>query len=245
MHRLGSSPLSRGIPPGGHGCRYRGRIIPALAGNTEEGKTVRRRSSDHPRSRGEYDHGRAHPLWIPGSSPLSRGIHAQKGPVMIGHRIIPALAGNTDALDITGDYRRDHPRSRGEYPEIKGTIPEVKGSSPLSRGILLGMMLPPRGSRIIPALAGNTEGVLQPCVDAGDHPRSRGEYPLTWRIQLPSEGSSPLSRGIRRSPRQDVPRRRIIPALAGNTSAPESQSPSRWDHPRSRGEYEHIAMLRL
>ena len=70
----GSSPLSRGIR-----CRRlpawtRGRIIPALAGNTLREARQKGFQEDHPRSRGEY-------CWIPacciavrGSSPLSRGI---------------------------------------------------------------------------------------------------------------------------------------------------------------------------
>ena len=52
--RLGSSPLSRGIPHAVHG-RYSGlRIIPALAGNTSGRLGTKPPSRDHPRSRGEY-----------------------------------------------------------------------------------------------------------------------------------------------------------------------------------------------
>ena len=50
----GSSPLSRGIHPRSPRLLPRGRIIPALAGNTHAGCRRRGRYWDHPRSRGEY-----------------------------------------------------------------------------------------------------------------------------------------------------------------------------------------------
>ena len=72
--RLGSSPLSRGIPP--RPCSSLGgpRIIPALAGNTHHPATAPRRPRDHPRSRGEYTAEGWPPRLYEGSSPLSRGI---------------------------------------------------------------------------------------------------------------------------------------------------------------------------
>mgnify|MGYP001688152402 CR=1 FL=1 len=71
--------------------------------------------------------------------------------------------------------------------------------------------------RIIPALAGNTSRQQATDLLAADHPRSRGEYQVTWCHNRLPGGSSPLSRGIlgRWSPYASGPR--IIPALAGNT----------------------------
>ena len=51
------------------------------------------------------------------------------------------------------------------------------------------------------------------------------------------EGSSPLSRGIQQIPRDKRFKRRIIPALAGNTTPSTSPADTEPDHPRSRGEY--------
>ena len=51
---IGSSPLSRGIPPLLRCTPWRARIIPALAGNTYLEEAPRHCLSDHPRSRGEY-----------------------------------------------------------------------------------------------------------------------------------------------------------------------------------------------
>ena len=111
------------------------------------------------------------------------------------------------------------------------------GSSPLSRGIPRPVAATWRSARIIPALAGNTPSPGSTTTSPADHPRSRGEYPITGVDDYIARGSSPLSRGIRcpTPPRRGLSR--IIPALAGNTSAwMAPSSPSR-DHPRSRGEY--------
>ena len=50
----GSSPLSRGIPGAVMSALGKGRIIPALAGNTDYGHLWGQYAGDHPRSRGEY-----------------------------------------------------------------------------------------------------------------------------------------------------------------------------------------------
>ena len=55
------------------------------------------------------------------------------------------------------------------------------------------------------------------------------------------EGSSPLSRGIQQIPRDKRFKRRIIPALAGNTLAGCAPPAFGRDHPRSRGEYADLA----
>ena len=70
-----------------------------------------------------------------------------------------------------------------------------------------------------------------------DHPRSRGEYPLPTRNYGISNGSSPLSRGIHPARLRPSLPRRIIPALAGNTTAIAGGQGFGEDHPRSRGEY--------
>ena len=50
-------------------------------------------------------------------------------------------------------------------------------------------------------------------------------------------GSSPLSRGIPHDSMYSLEYLRIIPALAGNTSAYDTSLVPAADHPRSRGEY--------
>ncbi len=131
------------------------------------------------------------------------------------------------------------------------------GSSPLSRGILTPSRHRSCRLRIIPALAGNTKPPQQLNTGPQDHPRSRGEYEVSTTSTRSCGGSSPLSRGIRKSLEGCRVMIRIIPALAGNTPTPTLSAWTRaiipalagntrhhgarrgWgcDHPRSRGEY--------
>ena len=213
------------------------RIIPALAGNTDFLDPRSTFQWDHPRSRGEYWGAKFVPRTIRGSSPLSRGIHAEVSVDWAVEGIIPALAGNTAPEFLLRPRIPDHPRSRGEYvlPFPRG--PTTMGSSPLSRGIPPVTAAEAAALRIIPALAGNT---FQACRDShgeADHPRSRGEYIDGLWIRGGCGGSSPLSRGIQypHGPLCEQPR--IIPALAGNTWPHTWVRRKAGDHPRSRGEY--------
>ena len=90
---------------------------------------------------------------------------------------------------------------------------------------------------IIPALAGNTGAGCDSGISRGDHPRSRGEYICTAYATPCLVGSSPLSRGIPDWFHRRRATPRIIPALAGNTSAASPKPTPTPDHPRSRGEY--------
>ena len=72
---------------------------------------------------------------------------------------------------------------------------------------------------------------------ASDHPRSRGEYPVSEECCDYFDGSSPLSRGIQLPNHRTTTHIRIIPALAGNTAEPPPNDDNDKDHPRSRGEY--------
>ena len=114
-HDEGSSPLSRGIQAADTARMKLGRIIPALAGNTQPPGISLLVKGDHPRSRGEYGRVRIYVDHMLGSSPLSRGIlfgSFEKRPV---YGIIPALAGNTAERFWCEKTTPDHPRSRGEY----------------------------------------------------------------------------------------------------------------------------------
>ena len=113
----------------------------------------------------------------------------------------------------------------------------VWGSSPLSRGIHGCGGVSGAQEGIIPALAGNTRCSRARGRGPADHPRSRGEYNPAKCAPLRAPGSSPLSRGIRRPASAAASVGRIIPALAGNTRPSPARGPLRWDHPRSRGEY--------
>ena len=92
-------------------------------------------------------------------------------------------------------------------------------------------------TRIIPALAGNTNKACKIAGSNPDHPRSRGEYRCGGIPITSFTGSSPLSRGIPTAQRTRFPGRRIIPALAGNTGGFVTFTRHEQDHPRSREEY--------
>ena len=92
---------------------------------------------------------------------------------------------------------------------------------------------------IIPALAGNTMRARCWSRRAGDHPRACGEHVDACVLTALSWGSSPR---LRRTPRPvvwRVPRRGIIPALAGNTAKTSAFAPAARDHPRACGKHHH------
>ena len=103
------------------------------------------------------------------------------------------------------------------------------------RGIRSGRDQNRRGRRIIPALAGNICALPRRVSPTRDHPRSRGEYLISWYTYSWHPGSSPLSGGIRSFAPNDSSEGGIIPALAGNTNLPPAPTRTNPDHPRSRG----------
>ena len=91
--------------------------------------------------------------------------------------------------------------------------------------------------RIIPARAGFTR-IRTAVIDTiRDHPRSRGVYIKKMGAAHPTEGSSPLARGLHDQHKKVAIKARIIPARAGFTSCFEMWHYLNTDHPRSRGVY--------
>ena len=190
----------------------------------------------HPRSRGENGrpvheaHGR------PGSSPLTRGkrfrVHGRRR----GHRLIPAHAGKTLSRANSSSSLRAHPRSRGENMVSDGKVSLEDGSSPLTRGKRPRKRPGKRPSGLIPAHAGKTaiEEFDLPYEPA--HPRSRGENASSIPRAREMPGSSPLTRGKRRSGTPTGRTARLIPAHAGKTFGGSLSSLPMTAHPRSRGE---------
>ena len=199
--RRGSSPLVRGLPrppasrwpgPTDH-PRSRGvypmrrsqhsrrtRIIPARAGFTRNGGRGFETLKDHPRSRGVYPRSRSTSSSRRGSSPLARGLQQVAG-VDVGQLgIIPARAGFTRRECGWRPWRSDHPRSRGVYSLSMFKNCTWKGSSPLARGLRRHLRHLRDSRRIIPARAGFTRRRHGRIPHGGDHPRSRGVYPI-WR----------------------------------------------------------------
>ena len=89
---------------------------------------------------------------------------------------------------------------------------------------------------LIPAHAGKT--AVHRTIDSGlgAHPRSRGENRAAAALVSAARGSSPLTRGKRRSLARFLDGRGLIPAHAGKTTSARARSSSTPAHPRSRGE---------
>ena len=213
------------------------RLIPARAGFTPKPTRRPTSSPDHPRSRGVYCARVGGWVRVWGSSPLARGLQTVYGLSDIQSRIIPARAGFTLSITVSGASFGDHPRSRGVYLGVYRGVPVVGGSSPLARGLPNAVSIMNPYFRIIPARAGFTEdGACAECAHP-DHPRSRGVYLAAVTSIFSPCGSSPLARGLLRSKMSTGSSPRIIPARAGFTPRWRARGRCRGDHPRSRGVY--------
>ncbi len=152
----GSSPLTRGAPPGRLARSMLRRLIPAHAGSTPTARTSVTTSRAHPRSRGEHvvtpQRGRAHR----GSSPLTRGAPFPRSMRHFTFRLIPAHAGSTPVSPRNKARTGAHPRSRGENVVGAWCRAGREGSSPLTRGAPELDLHNGRGRGLIPAHAGST-----------------------------------------------------------------------------------------
>ena len=129
---FGSSPLTRGTLTEFLWPRLSMRFIPAYAGNSE-GQSIRAGSETvHPRLRGELLPRTSRTKNAFGSSPLTRGTHAQDLTACFNQRFIPAYAGNS--LLILFLLLAVHPRLRGELRGFVIFNSFEIGSSPLTRG---------------------------------------------------------------------------------------------------------------
>ena len=213
----GSSPHTRGAPPPGLRRRAGRGIIPAYAGSTRSATCRKRYPSDHPRIRGEHRMASRRHVQVSGSSPHTRGALDVPRLDLLRVRIIPAYAGST-ARPVPGwdGWEGSSPHTRGAHLRQHGA-----GVDP----------------GIIPAYAGSTCGLCgelpvdldHPRIRGehwsapggsrlrGDHPRIRGEHSIGMVIGWFGKGSSPHTRGARRSILNRAMESRIIPAYAGST----------------------------
>ena len=214
-----------------------GGIIPARAGFTRPRGGAGAAAEDHPRSRGVYSVKEIAAKPINGSSPLARGLPRLGRLRRITIGIIPARAGFTASVSVSGSRPRDHPRSRGVYKSTPNMDSILLGSSPLARGLHAECGYQYGTDRIIPARAGFTR--LDPYYgdQSGDHPRSRGVYSEEKLKSRTENGSSPLARGLLLFTAPDRDALWIIPARAGFTAPLWCWGSLSRDHPRSRGVY--------
>ena len=232
----GSSPLTRGKLVHFLSSHLLIRLIPAHAGKTRSGIPAPGRRRAHPRSRGENNRSSRQFLPVYGSSPLTRGKPLMRAVAADRIRLIPAHAGKTQAGGRPHAPGAAHPRSRGENPHAVAWKVWSGGSSPLTRGKHVAAAAWPARTRLIPAHAGKTHDLYHGCVPAGAHPRSRGENTVEAPEVADDAGSSPLTRGKRRTTRTRGASGGLIPAHAGKTMSSSSWPQHSGAHPRSRGE---------
>ena len=172
---MGSSPLTRGKPrPPVSNLRPIG-LIPAHAGKTKDALAAVKGTA--------------------GSSPLTRGKPRSPDQPVQRCGLIPAHAGKTRSVAPKRWGLWAHPRSRGENRRWNLIQAFARGSSPLTRGKPAARWRTFRARGLIPAHAGKTVSSREHDLDAGAHPRSRGENTYDGDPTMTAHGSSPLTRG--------------------------------------------------
>ena len=252
----GLSPRVRGNPLPGPRRKAGRRSIPACAGEPSLPRTPRHRRRVYPRVCGGTCHAAACLLRYPGLSPRVRGnlvlCHGASGLTWS----IPACAGEPHRAGADSDLSEVYPRvcggtrardeqlaSRGGLsPRVRGNRLEHEGDGQAMRSIpaCAGEPRPHelrrRRSGVYPRVCGGT-GCRGPCSlsSPGLSPRVRGNlfcvhFPAPKRRSIPACAGEPLRR------RQPWPRRRVYPRVCGGTARiAESWTPPSPLSPRVRG----------
>ena len=119
------------------------------------------------------------------------------------------------------------------------------GSSPLTRGKLTQPKLLSATGRLIPTHAGKTLRGSRPPAGSRAHPHSHGENSASMRLKATRQGSSPLTRGKLHVHGSFSFVEGLIPAHAGKTRSRRWPTGPRRAHPRSHGENNIRADLRV
>ena len=201
---------------------------------------LKRTKTVYPRWRGELDSMATVTACPGGLSPLARGTPPLRSSTRSISRFIPAGAGNSRSILLALFRLAVYPRWRGELC-IKTSVKNFAvGLSPLARGTRTRDAPRFVGTRFIPAGAGNSHHDARATRQGSVYPRWRGELArrqFSGRFVL---GLSPLARGTLFMRGSKSPRRRFIPASAGNSG--ESGCVHQWSsvYPRWRGELKQI-----
>ena len=194
----GSSPLTRGKLLARRVARRHGGLIPTHAGKTDALRRYPTQAQAHPHSRGENHMPSDNGMSYSGSSPLTRGKHVECEQIPRLQGPIPAHAGKTCRSRQVQPGVSAHPHSCGENSPASGVRTRFQGSSPLTRGTLSQVSCGEAVVRLIPAHEGKTRRATKRAARLRAHPRSCGENVRCGVCQVPSTGSSPLTRGKRR-----------------------------------------------
>ncbi len=179
----GSSPRVRGTLWRGSPSGWKGRFIPACAGNTWRFHHRGRKLAVHPRVCGEHSASIRWRRSAIGSSPRVRGTQQAAIYLIFHHRFIPACAGNTDISYLHASHSPVHPRVCGEHRCETLFSRSHVGSSPRVRGTRTCVGLSCGIPRFIPACAGNTSVAKTYRRSRSVHPRVCGEH-SGWKILI-------------------------------------------------------------
>ena len=207
----------RGTQPRHPACQTAARFIPAHAGNTRTWQAPTGTTAVHPRTCGEHQQIQGLPRHCDGSSPHMRGTREDYQPRFYHGRFIPAHAGNTNSRAAGHQFQPVHPRTCGEHPPQRRINAMKIGSSPHMRG--------------------TPESVSRYTQSPTVHPRTCGEHSGKEFSYSDCIGSSPHMRGTLPGRTGHPPRRRFIPAHAGNTMTTSHDPPPAAVHPRTCGEH--------
>ena len=171
-----------------------------------------------------------------GLSPLARGTRTRDAPRFVGTRFIPAGAGNSHHDARATRQGSVYPRWRGELISPGISCSRGRGLSPLARGTRPSPVFRSFRPRFIPAGAGNSSRAIAIAIVRSVYPRWRGELYINevnlWKLY----GLSPLARGTLFMRGSKSPRRRFIPAGAGNSGTGPALTGGGSVYPRWRGE---------
>ena len=214
------------------------RFIPAPAGNGIRPKIAADHvGAVHPRACGERAVVSVVSPHADGSSPRLRGtgswIDLDPGR---RSRFIPAPAGNGPWTSRRACGTAVHPRACGERLRRGDPGGFQDGSSPRLRGTGRSGLARHAKLRFIPAPAGNGVDYVFVLVYCPVHPRACGERSTTVRFPFTSIGSSPRLRGTGMAFKDTYPKRRFIPAPAGNGAKEIVSLSGSPVHPRACGE---------
>ena len=171
-----------------------------------------------------------------GSSPRGRGTAGRRGDGALILRVIPARAGNGTRRRRGRPRRSGHPRAGGERRGSRWRDSGAIGSSPRGRGTGTSLARKARQRRVIPARAGNGPNSPSWDQDKTGHPRAGGERSAMARPTSMFCGSSPRGRGTGPAGNGLGKEARVIPARAGNGTAPAWPARRPPGHPRAGGE---------
>ena len=159
--------------------------------------------------------------------------------------ITPAHAGKRGPGRERAPGDRDHPRTCGEKYQEDDDMTQDQGSPPHMRGKARVRAHGVGHVGITPAHAGKRCPINPAGVWCGDHPRTCGEKEGSELSEKIGQGSPPHMRGKVFFRRIRQYSDGITPAHAGKSSAIEAHRIRLWDHPRTCGEKQMSARVKL